>query len=317
MYFRISSTEIRNNILDSFNGKLTNVDDKYGVINCNVLKTIEQYTTTQNSSIRSYEDLLISIVKNNNIDPDEYNLLKEVKLKCLTRYLNMTPDNRFLTINIFSSIGQISIDHIPEVILCHGDMFKYKKYITSDVAFMVFANKRIGGLILTSGCAQEEIKFMQNPELIFLKLKQITLNDDDAVIVHGAQKVNSTNGYGFDVEYSCDNDEGYVETLVFVDAEDYSVDWRKQYSKKSKDREIHKCLVAWSNLQETNIITGDWGCGAFKGNHILKFLIQVYASKVCGKTLFYFSSRITQCMIIKYSKMNDKQLLDEIYAFNT
>lgn len=36
-----------------------------------------------------------------------------------------------------------------------------------------------------------------------------------------------------------------------------------------------------------NIITGNWGCGAFKGNLTVKFMIQWIAASLAGKRLMY------------------------------
>ena len=99
-----------------------------------------------------------------------------------------------------------------------------------------------------------------------------------------------------------------------MDAIDYSNDRRSQYLKESKDREINKCMTAFSNLSEKNIITGDWGCGAFKGNHKLKLIIQVYCARMCSKRLYYYSNTLDPKFISTYNDMNLKKMLEYIYT---
>jgi hypothetical protein len=311
----ISSAEIYEAIATSIDGTLKNIDDKYGVINCDYLR-IQSKTANKQTSYTSYDDYAKSILSSTAIDPDEYNLLKEVKLQCLDAYMNSNKDDRVITIEMIDSVGNEAIEGASNIFICSGSMHNYRKYITDDVAFTIFANKRIGGLVLTSGCAQEEIKMLQNPELIYLKLKQMTLSDDQAIIVSNVMKYNSTIGYGFDVELVKDGQTGYTETCIFMDATNYSDNPRKQYTEKSKLRDIRKCLIAWSNTKEKNIITGDWGCGAFKGDQFLKFMIQMYCARLCRKNLYYFSSHIKSDMFSMFNGLSVEAILNKILAYS-
>ena len=56
-----------------------------------------------------------------------------------------------------------------------------------------------------------------------------------------------------------------------------------QYSKKAVRREICKANVGFEGAgleadEDTPIVSGRWGCGAFKGDEELKFLIQWVAA---------------------------------------
>jgi poly(ADP-ribose) glycohydrolase len=44
---------------------------------------------------------------------------------------------------------------------------------------------------------------------------------------------------------------------------------------------------AGSGTQNSKIVTGNWGCGAFKGDIPLKFFIQWLAASMAGKQLIY------------------------------
>lgn len=51
---------------------------------------------------------------------------------------------------------------------------------------MIFANKYVGGGILSSGCVQEEIKFAICPEMLPSVLIYEELQDNEAYIIEGA-----------------------------------------------------------------------------------------------------------------------------------
>ena len=53
------------------------------------------------------------------------------------------------------------------------------------------------------------------------------------------------------------------------------------------DRELLKAYVGFNVVEKIDIISGNWGCGAFGGDIQLKFLIQWMAASLCEKTLIY------------------------------
>ena len=53
------------------------------------------------------------------------------------------------------------------------------------------------------------------------------------------------------------------------------------------DREIIKAYTGFLGSEGNNIVTGNWGCGAFNGNIPLKFMIQWIASSLAGKKMVY------------------------------
>ena len=70
-----------------------------------------------------------------------------------------------------------------------------------------------------------------------------------------------------------------------IDATDFSSmpSLNYQYSKKAVRREICKANVGFEGAgleadEDTPIVSGRWGCGAFKGDEELKFLIQWVAA---------------------------------------
>lgn len=73
----------------------------------------------------------------------------------------------------------------------------------------------------------------------------------------------------------------FQKTILAIDAANYS---KKKFSQFREDeilRELNKAYSGFSNTVEKGkwkIATGNWGCGAFKGNVHLKALIQVLAA---------------------------------------
>ncbi len=318
----ISSNCIFNVIKKSINCEYENKNDTYGVINFNFLKMRSH--DDNNYSVCpdvDFEKYLITLATQSTIDPDEYNYLKEVKLKCFNKFINEEPVHRVITVSTYESINsRLSESNSLEnnnckVFLYQQNMNNYKNIISTDTAFVIFANKQIGGLILTTGCAQEEIKFLQNPELLYLKICQSKLDNNRVIVVENVKKYNSISGYGFDIEYVNYTGDDCYETIILMDAYDFSLKPWLQYDDKYKNREIRKCLTAFSNVQNKNIITGDWGCGAFKGNHELKFIIQLYCAKACAKNLYYFSYSINSNHVNKYSNCNVNELAKYIKNF--
>ncbi|XP_052463469.1 poly(ADP-ribose) glycohydrolase-like [Carassius gibelio] len=71
----------------------------------------------------------------------------------------------------------------------------------------------------------------------------------------------------------------------------YALDFknpREQYTKDNIKRELNKAFVGFHGDVKTAIATGNWGCGAFKGDPKLKALIQLMAAAVNGRDMAYF-----------------------------
>ncbi|KAG0287170.1 hypothetical protein BGZ98_004780, partial [Dissophora globulifera] len=158
-----------------------------------------------------------------------------------------------------------------------------------------FANKIIGGGVLGNGAVQEEIRFAICPELIVSRLFTQNLQDNEALLIKGAERFSNYNGYGVS-----DNLGRRMTEICAIDALPF---WTKQqrlrqFSRKSVLRELNKAVVGFRRSPITSsswglcraeaqtsvvsaIATGNWGCGAFGGHLELKFLIQLMAASVC------------------------------------
>jgi poly(ADP-ribose) glycohydrolase len=55
-----------------------------------------------------------------------------------------------------------------------------------------------------------------------------------------------------------------------------------QFTQKNIDRDLDKAWATFDKSKNEIIVTGNWGCGAFGGDLILKFLQQVCAVMILG-----------------------------------
>jgi poly(ADP-ribose) glycohydrolase len=167
-----------------------------------------------------------------------------------------------------------------------------------------FANKFIGGGVLGSGCVQEEIRFIINPELIVAKLFTECLEDNEAFLVIGCEQFNSYSGYASTFKF----DGNFVDKtpmdiyrrkqtrIVAIDALNYSIK-NNQFDEKAICRDLNKAFVGFTSIKTSDSIdssplaTGCWGCGAFAGNSMRAALIQLMACCRCERNMAFFTFR--------------------------
>lgn len=54
-------------------------------------------------------------------------------------------------------------------------------------------------------------------------------------------------------------------------------------------RDLQKAYLGFASVSNAIISTGKWGCGVFFGDTSHKFIQQLMAAQLCGKTLYYSS----------------------------
>nr|CAD7393435.1 unnamed protein product [Timema cristinae] len=178
-----------------------------------------------------------------------------------------------------------------------------------------FANKMVGGGVLGSGCVQEEIRFIICPELIVSRLFTEELNSTEALIVTGCERYSNYVGYGDTFEWLGD----YVDTtprdssgrrlctVAAIDALNLpSV--TAQFAPNCLRRELNKAYTGFLGMglsadKLSPVATGNWGCGAFRGDAHLKALLQLMAAGQADRDLVYFT-------------FGDAQLRDDIYEIH-
>ena len=161
-----------------------------------------------------------------------------------------------------------------------------------------FANRDIGGGVTGGGCVQEEIRFMQCPELLVSILFTDRLDDNESVQITGYRQFNETRGYGREdrphrFEYVGPNtnpEPTHGRSMLVMDAKYYAENEKhNQFRWEDIKRELDKarCAFDYSENGSWPIVTGHWGCGAFHGNHRLKLYIQLLAAAEAGKGVEY------------------------------
>ncbi|WVZ61242.1 hypothetical protein U9M48_011149 [Paspalum notatum var. saurae] len=183
-----------------------------------------------------------------------------------------------------------------------------------------FANKYLGGGALSSGCVQEEIRFMINPELIVGMLFMACMEDNEAIEIVGAERFSQYMGYGSSFRFVGDyldskpfDSMGRRRTrIVAIDALYCPV--RLHYESTGLLREVNKAFCGFfdqskrqlyvklfqdsrkdnfPNISSNDYIgvsTGNWGCGAFGGNPEIKSMIQwIAASQALRPFVNYYT----------------------------
>ncbi|XP_076249329.1 poly(ADP-ribose) glycohydrolase [Calliopsis andreniformis] len=164
-----------------------------------------------------------------------------------------------------------------------------------------FANKYIGGGVLGSGCVQEEIRFVICPELMVTMLVAEELDDTEALIVSGVERYSKYKGYSntfkwlgdFVDETPRDNSGRRLTSIVAIDAL-YFKQPHAQFITSNIIRELNKAYVGFIGCESNRnnlpaIATGNWGCGAFRGNPKLKVLLQLMAAAIVNRSMVYFT----------------------------
>lgn len=280
-------------IAASFLCKIKNVDGPYGCKNFhNIFHKPPKISFT--SSFKTFEEYQLNMVSQLVDDPDDINNLCIEKLKFMYNYFDCVYNNRndinsipvkFIKVsnpNYELPINRMKLSPI-EIRVCDIDD------VNNEYFKINFANKYIGGKVLSSGCCQEEIKFLCSPELIACLIISDPLLDSDIITVSKVMRYSLSSGYGYELKYAGSiSDKVIYDDILEIDATRYTPKNKyQQYFKEHIEREIIKASIGFASCNSNTIVTGAWGCGAFHGDQLLKFIIQVYAASVNQKKIIY------------------------------
>ncbi|XP_078095384.1 poly(ADP-ribose) glycohydrolase-like [Mustelus asterias] len=166
-----------------------------------------------------------------------------------------------------------------------------------------FASPLVGGGVLGSGLVQEEIRFLINTELIVARLFTERLAENECLVITGAQRYSDYKGYSDSYRWlRCHNDETPRDSwlrrcteIVAIDAINFH-NPMEQYKTWCLERELQKAYCGFSPeyrviaiSHKPAVVTGNWGCGAYKGDAKLKALIQMMAAARAGRDVIYFT----------------------------
>ena len=218
----------------------------------------------------------------------------ENELKVTYIRLNVIPKD--LDSWLFSSKPMVKVTAL--------DKEKIEEYVKNTIQ-LDFANKYLGGGALNTGMVQEEIRFCINPELIPSMILFDALNDNEAAIMVGTEQYSTYTGYGDKCKYGDnfndpsdwlnENDKEMYRDIVIlaIDARKY-FDPDKQFIRDEVMRELNKAYIGFNGdgrFPEKNnkraIVTGKWGCGVFKGDCELKFVVQWLAASESGREMHF------------------------------
>ena len=193
-----------------------------------------------------------------------------------------------------------------------------------------FANKYIGGGVLTGGCVQEEILFCVEPEAIVSLYFMEVMDDNDAIGIYDTIQYSDYKGYGYKFTYNgClikEKTPIKKHRIIAIDALSMKYSFKFIKGRSLLDdikRDIHKAYVGFSlanfdkNLEKT-ISTGNWGCGVFGGNHELKFIQQWIAASFAGvERLDYYTFGDKEAILIEklHNDIKEKfKTVENLYA---
>eukprot|EP00300_Choanocystis_sp_HF-7_P019314 c20301_g1_i4.p1 GENE.c20301_g1_i4~~c20301_g1_i4.p1 ORF type:complete len:513 (+),score=94.55 c20301_g1_i4:46-1584(+) len=174
-----------------------------------------------------------------------------------------------------------------------------------------FANKFVGGGILTTGALQEEIMFCVYPELTVSVLFVERLGDGEALMVQGVTKHSNYMGYAESLTHVHSPETFHIQhppaTIIAIDAlkfptvggtarsapqtDDSLALFDENLLGGNIDRELTKAFVGFTASQSEGVATGNWGCGMFRGDRGVKALIQWMAASQAGKAVHFFPVR--------------------------
>ena len=118
------------------------------------------------------------------------------------------------------------------------------------------------------------------------------MDANESIVLEGFKKYSSNTGYGqstdFDHEYQI-NWENFYKINEYVIAIDAEIHPENQFKDISINRELLKSYCGFSNLPENvkDVVTGNWGCGAFGGEITVKFITQWISCSLAGKRMLY------------------------------
>ena len=180
--------------------------------------------------------------------------------------------------------------------LCEIQIYEQGSLFSGKSSYFIdFANKYIGGGVLVGGCVQEEILFAIAPEAIISMFFMEVMSENDAIRIDNIIQFSNFIGYGNKFKFNgCAIENININQIkkhkiIAIDACIQETDFFGNIDKKEIKRDIRKAFVGFNLVnfekeknEEKSIATGNWGCGAFGGDHELKFLQQWIAASFAG-----------------------------------
>ena len=150
--------------------------------------------------------------------------------------------------------------------------------------------------------------FLTFPECLAGLLFTERFNDTECLWIVGVTMMSEYTGYGQNLKFigahhpdpkakqKMDSEERFESVICAIDALKWKDDEMDQQFRP--DRIFRELAKACSGFQKGNgasmyddweVTTGKWGCGAFNGDKILKFVIQWIACSVCDRKMNFMT----------------------------
>jgi len=202
---------------------------------------------------------------------------------------------------------QTKVTSVPAVV--HGVFDEENERCTVD-----FANKRLGGGWLGYGCVQEEIMFIERPDLGAMCARSLvempdpvveplaspfSMHPDEAWILRGAARFAKLGWYGRTPKDAMakvtlldpEEDRFTSPTVIAIDAIKASFE---TYEPEHLQMMLAKAYTGFVAAHEDDVsggqdmvATGSWGCGAFYNSEPVMFVVQTLAANAAGVRLTY------------------------------
>lgn len=127
-----------------------------------------------------------------------------------------------------------------------------------------------------------------------------TLLPNEIVILRGCKRFVEYCGFNetfLFVGPYIDSNPNRIQDILVIDASP-----NEQFLRKNMDQDLNKAWAAFAKANNQIIVTGKWGCGAFGGDPIFKFLQQLCAVSI----------QTDKIKRLDYSVSGDRQLLTQL-----
>ena len=147
---------------------------------------------------------------------------------------------------------------------------------------------------------------MINPECLVSILFCERMEDDESILITGAERFSSYSGYGGGFQFMCpffdtnaiDSRKRRCVSIVAINATQFKPRSSDEYHGQIILRELNKACCGfehtiasdnWTASKLAPVATGNWGCGVFGGNKKMKTIIQWLAASRVGRDVRYFT----------------------------
>ncbi|CAD8112083.1 unnamed protein product [Paramecium sonneborni] len=252
------------------------------------------------------------------------NYLSQQKLKCIKNYIKLfyiykdTIQNQSVvfsknSVNKDEFLGKYENSNYQNI---DFEFTKLKNEDHKNSTVVDFADQNIGGLVLdTRNCAQEEIVMLIFPEAIVSMIFIPQMTEIEAVLIENLKKYSNYTGYEQTFQSFPPQDLNESYNLLAIDAKPFYSE--NQFTEENIYRELIKSYAGFElsikNQPNCYISTGRWGCGIFRGDPILKTLIQFLSFAIAINQVKPINQKIiincvTDQQLFSFGKQLEEQL---------